>query len=49
MSEEYKKCKKAIDVLLIQEKKLIRKLKDIQKTKIDIALILNGIEWEEVE
>ena len=41
MSKAYKECEKAINKLLVQEKKLIKKLKEIQRTKIEIILILS--------
>ena len=40
MSNEYKECEKVIKKLLVQEKKLIKQLKEIQKTKIEMVLIL---------
>ena len=41
MSEEYKECEKLINKLLVQEKKLIKQLKEIQRTKMEIILILS--------
>ena len=40
MSDEYKECEKAIKKLLVQEKKLIKQLKEIQRTKMEIVLVL---------
>lgn len=42
MSKEFKENKKAIHELLNREKKLINELKEIQKTKMEIILILCG-------
>lgn len=41
MSEAYKECEKVIRKLLVQEKKMIKQLKEIQKTKMEIILILS--------
>ena len=40
MSKEYKECEKVIWRILAQEKKLIKQLKEIQKTKMEMLLIL---------
>ena len=40
MSDEYKECEKAINKLLVREKKLIKQLKEIQRTKMEMLLIL---------
>ena len=40
MSKEYKECENAINKLLVQEKKLIKQLKKVQRTKMEILLIL---------
>jgi hypothetical protein len=42
MSEAYKECEKAIHRVLVQEKKLIKQLKEIQRTKMEMILILGG-------
>lgn len=42
MSNEYKQCENIIRKLLVREKRLIRDLKEIQKTKMEILLILAG-------
>lgn len=42
MSKEFKESEKAIHELLTREKKLINELKEIQKTKMEIILILCG-------
>jgi hypothetical protein len=41
MSEAYKECEKVIRRVLVQEKKLIRQLKEIQRTKMEMILILS--------
>ena len=40
MSKEYKECEKAIYRVLAQEKKLTKQLKEIQRTKMEMLLIL---------
>lgn len=40
MSNEYKECKKIIDKILVREKNLIKQLKEIQRIKMEIILIL---------
>lgn len=42
MSKEFKESEKAIYELLNREKKLINELKEIQKTKMEIILVLCG-------
>ena len=42
MSKEFKESEKIIHELLTREKKLINELKEIQKTKMEIILILCG-------
>ena len=39
-NQVYKECKNEIRKMLVQEKKLINQLKEIQKTKMEIILIL---------
>lgn len=42
MSEAYKECEKVIRKVLVKEKKLIKQLKEIQRTKMEMILILGG-------
>lgn len=37
---EYKECEKAIKKILVCERRLIKQLKEIQRTKMEILLIL---------
>lgn len=43
MTKAFKECKKEIEKMLLREKKLIKQLKKIQRTKMEIILILGGI------
>ncbi len=40
MTPEYKECEKAIKKILVRERQLIKQLKEIQRTKMEILLIL---------
>lgn len=40
MSNEYKECEKAIKKILVRERQLIKQLKEIQRTKMEMLLIL---------